>query len=214
MVLPLSVDVGQARRPWANWALIAATVAVFFSTTSFGVLDDDDPSPLMLDGFGIGVLGHVLLHADILHLFGNMVFLWVFGNAVCARVGSIGYLASYFGFTIVVATAHVMLSDRPALGASAAINGVVGMFFVFFPQDYVTFTVFGTGRAREAPAWVLVLLWLLLDLLGLLSGQVGIGHAAHIGGLVTGMLLAVILLKNQLVDEGSSPTLLDLNWRR
>jgi membrane associated rhomboid family serine protease len=188
------------------------TVVVFFATTSYGSLDPDDPSPLMLDGFGIGVLGHVLVHADVLHLFGNMLFLWVFGNAVCARVGSIGYLASYWAFAIVVATAHVALSDRPAVGASAAINGVVGMFFVFYPKDYVTFAILGSGRAREAPAWVLVLLWLLLDLLGFLSGQVGVGHAAHIGGLLVGILLAVVLLKNQLVDEGLSPTLLDLNW--
>lgn len=214
MVLPLSVDVGQARRPWANWALIAATVAVFFSTTTYGVLSDDDRSPLILDGVGIGMLGHVLLHADIVHLLGNMVFLWVFGNAVCARVGSIGYLASYSGFAIVVATAHVVLSDRPAVGASAAINGVVGMFLVFYPKDYVTFAILGAGRTGEAPAWVMVLLWLVLDLLGLLSGQVGVGHAAHIGGLLTGVLLAILLLRMHIVDDSASPTLLDLKWRR
>ncbi len=150
-LLPLSVDVGQARLPWANWVLIAVTVVVFFATTSFGSLDPREPSVLMLDGAGIGVLGYVLLHADVVHLLGNMVFLWVFGNAVCARGGSFGYLACYACFAVTTALAHLALSDRPAVVASGAINGVVGMFVVFHPKDYVRFAVVDLGSPARAP---------------------------------------------------------------
>lgn len=214
MVLPLSVDVGQARRPWANWALIAATVVTFFATTTGGLYLGEPPNPLVLDGVGIGILGHVLLHANLLHLLGNMLFLWVFGNAVCARIGSPRYLLCYALFAAGAAVLHLVLSGGPAIGASGAINGVVGMFLVFHPKDYVSFGFVDLGRIREAPAWNLVALWLLLDLLGLLSGSGGVAYAGHLGGFATGFVTAVILLKHDLVADAPGATLLDLNWRR
>ncbi|MCA8952398.1 MAG: rhomboid family intramembrane serine protease [Planctomycetes bacterium] len=214
MVLPLSVDVGANRRPWGNWLLIATTAVVFLATAQHVLLHGETDSVLVLDGPGPGLLGHVLLHADLLHLLGNMLFLWVFGNAVCARVGSLGYLVCYAVFALAAAFAHLALSDRPAIGASGAINGVVGMFFVFHPKDYVTFGLVNLGRMRELPTWTLVGLWLGLDLFGLLSGSGGIAYAAHLGGFVAGALLALLLLKAEWVDDPPGPTLLDLYWRR
>lgn len=214
MVLPLAVDVEHPRRPWANWALMAATVAVFLAPSG---AEGDYPEPLSslaLDGLGIGMVTHVLVHGDVLHLLGNMLVLWVFGNAVCARVGSLRYLVLYFAFAIAAGVTHLMFSDRPAIGASGAINGIVGMFLVFYPKDYVTVGLFSVGRVQQVPAWMLVLGWVIVDSLGVLAGETGVAHAAHLGGLVAGIVVAVVLVKQRWVDEGVSATLLDLNWRR
>jgi membrane associated rhomboid family serine protease len=214
MLVPLSVDVGLVRRPWANWGLIAVTIVAFLLTTDGGYLDESERSPLVLDGFGLGLLGHVLLHASVLHLLGNMLFLWVFGNAVCARIGSAAYLLCYALFAVCAALCHLALSDRPAVGASGAINGVVGMFVVLYPKDYVNFSFIGMGRVREVRAFVLVCFWLIKDLLGLLGSDADTAHAAHLGGFASGFVLTLVLLKAGRVPEGAGATLLDLKWRR
>lgn len=214
VALPLTVDVGLMRRPWANWALIGITAISFLLTTRVGFLERGGDNPLVLHGLGPGIVGHVLLHAHVLHLLGNMAFLWVFGNAVCARVGSLGYLACYAGFAVIAAFAHLVVSGGRAVGASGAINGVVGMFLVFHPKDYFTFGIVELGRIRSLPAWILVAFWALLDAVGLLSGETGTAYAAHLGGLAGGVVLAIILLKTEAVDDGPGATLLDLYWRR
>ncbi len=211
MIVPLSVDVGLDRRPIGNWVLITATVAAFFMTSDRGFYDSDYDG-LLLDGMGIGILTHVFLHADPLHLFGNMLFLWVFGNAVCARARSPQYLLCYVVLAVVPAVVHVMLDGGKARGASAAINGVAGMFLVLHPKDYITIGVVGTASGRDVPCWVAIAFWLTLDMLGLLSGATNVGHAAHMIGLATGILLAISLLKSDAIEPGTSPTLLDLNW--
>lgn len=214
MVLPLSVDVDVCERPWGNWLLILLTVVAFFVSTAGGVFDAREGSPFLLDGLGIGVFGHVFLHADVMHLIGNMLFLWVFGNAVCARVGSGRFFACYALFAIGTAVFHLLLSGGPAIGASGAVNGVVGMFFVFHPKDYVKVGLMRLARVEDIPAWLLVGFWLLLDLTGLLSGSGGVAYAGHLGGLLAGISVALFLLKTDRVEDPPGPTVLDLYWRR
>jgi membrane associated rhomboid family serine protease len=90
LVIPYHVDVPMRQWPWMNWVLIGVTVLMYplcmreEGFTSFGELRVLGEGPL-------GWFGHMLLHADLLHLFGNMLFLWVFGNAVCAKIGNLSY---------------------------------------------------------------------------------------------------------------------------
>src|SRR5437660_734913 len=96
-LVPFHVDVPMRTRPWMNWVLIGVTIVFYPFCVSSGELTPLGEH-LMLGGKSwIGVFGHVLVHADPLHLFGNMLFLWVFGNAVCAKVGNLVYPIIYFG---------------------------------------------------------------------------------------------------------------------
>src|SRR6516162_1179759 len=108
-MIPLTVDVPMKRLPWANWALILATVAVslavpFTDTKDFSLdVESGSPhhlSPLVLqrERFAAYQLVTALFqHADLLHLFGNMLFLFVFGNAINAKLGHLPFLAAYLG---------------------------------------------------------------------------------------------------------------------
>jgi len=131
----------------------------------------------------------MFLHADFLHLLGNGVFLWVFGNAVCARIGDLRYALAFLVLGIVAAATHLVFDGAPAVGASGAINGIVGMFLVMYPTEYLSaFFWFGIApRTIDLKAYWAILLWFVLDLLGALSGLGGVAYMAHIGGLVGGV---------------------------
>src|SRR5262245_20903051 len=122
LLVPYHVDVPMRRVPWMNWVLIGLTVLLYplcVSGDHFTELGEE----LMLGGrSALGVVGHVLVHSSVLHLLGNMLFLWVFGNAVCAKVGNLAYPFVYFGLAVVVALIAHSLDPSPAVGASGAIN--------------------------------------------------------------------------------------------
>jgi hypothetical protein len=85
--------------------------------------------PFILNGWTLkGFFGHIWLHGGILHLLGNMLFLWIFGNAVCAKIGNFKYLPIYIGLGLVAGFSQLVFSGQGSLGASGAINGIVGMY--------------------------------------------------------------------------------------
>src|SRR5262245_66608048 len=96
VLVPYHVDVPMRSRPWMNWVVIGLT-DVFYPLC----ISSEGLSPLgehlLLGGKSwVGMVGHVLVHADILHLLGNMLFLWFFANAVCAKVGNLAYGVASF----------------------------------------------------------------------------------------------------------------------
>src|SRR5262249_9053942 len=157
----------------------------------------------------VGIVGHVLVHASVAHLVGNMLFLWVFGNAVAPRMGLIGFPCFYFAAAAFVGVTHLLISDRPAVGASGAINAVVGVFLVVHPKDRVR-TLLPTGRAAEFPGYVVVLVWLAFDLWGL-AQETDIDHVAHLLGFLFGFVTAVVLIRTgRMPIAAFEATLLDL----
>lgn len=142
----------------------------------------------------------MFLHGGWLHLVGNMLFLWIFGNNVEHRLGRIGYLLTYLG-TGALATLFFALfvpgSDIPLIGASGAISGVLGCYFLWFPRNKVKTFIFLFPFIMSTfliPArWVLGFFLLVDNLLPFLissGGGDGIAHGAHIGGFLAGMALA------------------------
>ncbi len=126
-----------------------------------------------------------------------MIILWVFGNAVCAKVGNSFYPLVYLLMGLAAAAAHMKFSDAPAIGASGAINGIVGMFVVFYPLNYVKcfFGIFfRPGIFTVSSIWI-ILLWLAFDILGAMPGSGGIAYYAHLGGFFAGAGLALACLK-------------------
>ncbi len=148
MFIPYRVDAPMQRLPWTNFVLIFVTcaISIYFFVTGM----DDNPAfdyfLLQPDHLKFTQLaGSVLIHAGYLHLIGNMFFLWVFGNAVNAKMGHLGYLGLYFGTTIFASIIWCLFGTHDtfmgivlpmranALGASDAIMGVIGAFLVLYP---------------------------------------------------------------------------------
>ena len=84
-----------------------------------------------------GIFGYMWLHNNYPHIIGNLVFIWVFGNAVCSKVGNILYLPLYIATGVVAAVAHLVFDGREVVGASGAIFGMVGAYFVFYPFNSI-----------------------------------------------------------------------------
>lgn len=105
---------------------------------SFRALASDSISiyPFVLDGWSpAGLADHMLIHAHLFHLIGNLVFLWVFGNAICANTNNVIYPILYIAFGVLAAVVHNVLDGSPVIGASGAINGIVGMATALYPTN-------------------------------------------------------------------------------
>lgn len=149
----------------------------------------------------LNLLTSIFLHGGFLHLFGNMLFLWIYGDNVEHRLGRVRYLFWYL-FTGVAATLFYALfawgSKLPLVGASGAISGVLGFYFLWFPRNTVRLFVFLFPifmNVVEVPArWVLGFYLVIDNLLPFLfageQGGGGVAHGAHLGGFVAGLAIA------------------------
>jgi len=155
----------------------------------------------ILHGWNIrGLFGHMWLHGGIWHLIGNLIFLRLFGNAVCAKIGNKIYLPLFVLFGLAAAVSHLIFIGGPMLGASGAINGVVGMFLVFFPENEISclwIWCFPFGRRFSVSSYWMIAIWFLFDILGamFLAKTVGVAYFAHLGGFASGFAIAVVMLK-------------------
>ena len=160
---------------------------------------------LTLDGFFVPVLVSMFLHGGWLHLLGNMLFLFVFGRSVEDRYGHLKFLLLYLLSGFAGATLHILLnagSHLPSIGASGAIAGVLGAYFICFPRARITtlfFLIFFFWRV-ELPAVLVLGYWFLIQfvtgyqMLAIQSATGGgVAWWAHVGGFLTGLVLALIL---------------------
>jgi len=143
------------------------------------------------------VFSAMFLHAGFLHLGGNMLYLWIFGNNIEDVLGKVRFIMFYLVCGVIAAMCHVYMdsgSRVPMVGASGAISGILGGYMVLFPKARVKTLVFLGILVTiiRIPAAILLLLWLGLQIYSsIASGNVGGGVAwmAHIGGFVAGMIL-------------------------
>jgi membrane associated rhomboid family serine protease len=154
--------------------------------------------------FGLAnLLTSMFLHGGLLHLLGNMLYLYIFGDNVEDRLGHVRYLLFYFLCGFAAGGAQALSSpgsNLPMVGASGAIAGVSGAYFLFFPSARVVTLVpiFFFLQVMEVPAVFFLLIWFLWQLM---SGVASLGSAAgggvafwaHIGGFVAGMVLGPTL---------------------
>ncbi|MBC7794559.1 MAG: rhomboid family intramembrane serine protease, partial [Clostridia bacterium] len=140
----------------------------------------------------------MFMHGGWMHLIGNMLFLYIYGDNVEHRMGRLGYLVTYIGCGAAATFFFSLLahgSPTPLVGASGAISGVLGLYFVWFPNNVVKMLmVFGFANVIRLPArWVLGFYLVVDNLLPFLMGPAsggGVAHGAHIGGFVAGFALA------------------------
>ncbi len=141
-------------------------------------------------------LSSMFMHGGFMHLFGNVLFLWVFGDNLENRLGHIRYAAFYLVCGFAAALAQIMMdtgSIIPMLGASGAISGVLGGYLLLYPKRRVRAIVF--NFLTEVPAYVALGIWIVFQIIqGYLSpaGTGGVAYAAHIGGFIAGLVLIKI----------------------
>lgn len=225
MFFPVRHDRPLRSTPWLTMALIIANVVVFAATArqvegAFVLRDAaGDPAARATLWNMFPVLKHYLwpvgggfawrqiassafLHADIWHLAFNMLFLWIFGDNIEDRLGHAGYLLFYLGCGALAAMAQAVadpLSFAPMIGASGAIAGVMGAYFLLYPQSRILTVVFLVIFLDivEIPAVFLLGLWFLLQVGhgALSSGEPGGGVAfwAHVGGFAAGAVVGLYL---------------------
>lgn len=148
-----------------------------------------------------GLVTCMFLHGSFMHLFGNMLFLWIYGDNVEQRLGPAVYVLAYLATGVVATLSHAIVfssSQMPLVGASGAISGVLGFYFVLFPKNTVRMLAFLPPFLMQVfviPARLVLGFYLLVDNLlpFLLSGEGGVAHGAHIGGFVAGVAAAWIL---------------------
>jgi membrane associated rhomboid family serine protease len=219
-LLPFRDHLPRHTRPWVTLALIAANLAAFAYELSLGAalegfLRDYGVIPARLVGeWNAGargaaeltpVLTAMFLHGGWLHLILNLWFLWIFGDNVEDRIGHARYLALYLVAGVAATLAHVIAnpaSTLPTVGASGAIAGVLGAYFLAYPRARVTTLVpiFVFIHVAVLPAWVVLGMWFALQFLsGALSlaatqaSAGGVAWWAHIGGFAAGLLLMPVL---------------------
>ena len=141
-------------------------------------------------------LSSMFMHGDIMHIFGNMLFLWVFGDNLENMLGHVRFAAFYIACGIAAAAAQIVMdtdSIIPMLGASGAISGVLGGYLLLFPTRRVRALIF--SFLTEVPAFVALGLWIGFQIIqGYFSsaGTGGVAYAAHIGGFIAGVILVKI----------------------
>ncbi len=143
----------------------------------------------------LALLTSMFLHGSPAHLFGNLLFLWVFGNDIEHRWGRWRYLLLYLFGGVVASLAHVLVdpnSTVPMIGASGAIAAVMGAYLVCYPANRVkTIIFFGFMLLRKVQALWLMLVWLATNLL-LIGADSGIAWAAHVGGFLFGVVVGLL----------------------
>jgi membrane associated rhomboid family serine protease len=211
MLIPISDDNPRYSTPIVNYLLIGLNTVIFLFTISSSL----DIRPDVLDAYGmkpatylqepLTLLTSMFLHANIFHIAGNMLFLWIVGDNVEDALGHAWYLVAYLlggiaADLLYVAFSTPAMAQTPAIGASGAISAMMGFYVVVFPQIRVRILFFLTWwfvRTFWARAFWVIGGWFAMQLLywGLTAGQMGggVAYGAHVGGFVFGAGLAVVL---------------------
>ena len=156
------------------------------------------PADIVAGRHWITILTAMFMHGGLLHILGNMVFLWAFGPEVEDAMGGFRYLTFYLLSGVVASLAQILAmpgSTVPNLGASGAIAGVMGAFLITYPGDQIR-TVILLGiftRITLIPAALLIGLWFLIQLFNGVGAVAdvqtgGVAYAAHVGGFIFGAL--------------------------
>ncbi len=154
----------------------------------------------------VSVFTAMFLHGGWFHIIGNMLYLWIFGDNVEERMGSVRFFLFYLlcGFVATFAQIYASFGSKiPALGASGAIAGVLASYLRLFPSARIAVLVpiFYFFRVVVLPAWLVLGFWILLQILEVQVAPVkatgGVAYFAHIGGFLAGLLLMPLFIKRR-----------------
>ncbi len=201
----------SGRVPYVTYALMAANVGIFLSYVS--LLSDPVginrffydwamiPARLSVGNGYYTVLSSMFLHGGWMHLLGNMLFLYIYGDNIEDEMGHVPFALFYVASGVAAAMIQYVVapySQIPMVGASGAIAGVMGGYLLLFPKariDILIFIIFYI-RILPIPAWIVLMVWFGMQLVGGVAADVrigGVAYWAHLGGFAAGLLLAIPL---------------------
>lgn len=204
-MIPIKDDNPRSKTPVITIAIIALNILVFYfeyqvgfepMVYRFGAIPDR-----ILAGQGwLTLFTSMFLHGGFLHLAGNMLYLWIFGDNVENIMGRGNFVVFYVTCGLVAAATHILVSGGsqvPMVGASGAISGVLGAYMVKFPRAnvVVVLPIFFFLMVRKIPALFVLGFWFVMQLfsglavVGLPQSGGGVAFWAHIGGFVAGIIL-------------------------
>ncbi len=209
-MIPIGDDDSRSRTtPIVNYVLILINVLVFIveliEGDAFIVRWAFVPGRFMANPAAdvVTVFSSMFMHAGLLHIGGNMLYLWVFGNNVEDRFGHVAFLLFYLVCGVAATMAQLYFSvgsDVPNLGASGAIAGVLGAYLLMFPLRRVT--VLLVRFIVPLPAVIVLGFWFVLQFysgvgsIAVSSESGGVAYMAHVGGFVAGFFMAIFLRGN------------------
>jgi membrane associated rhomboid family serine protease len=146
----------------------------------------------------------MFMHGSFVHLFGNMLYLWIFGNNIEDYLGKLKFTIFYFLSGIFAAFTQILISPQsqvPMIGASGAVAGVLGAYFILFPKSRITTLIFFGFFIRliKMPALFVLGIWIIFQLLygfsniSLQGADAGVAWFAHIGGFIGGIILIKLI---------------------
>lgn len=222
-LLPIGTDVRLNRAPVGNWLLIGLNVVIFILTDGLDLVAAHVALPPLHAGVPAlhEYLTYQFRHGDVMHLVGNMFFLWIFGNAVCDRMGSLNYVIFYISAGIFAGIAFAATSTGDLVGASGAIAAVTTAFLAFYPRVHVTLLLwFFIVTTLQLPAMTVILLKIILwDNIIAPSLERGltsnVAYSAHLGGYAFGFAVAMLLLSIRALprNQFDLPAVMK-RWRR
>jgi rhomboid family protein len=230
-MIPLHDDNPTTRRPIVTVAIIVASVIVFLlqisqsqvqmhaNTISYGLVPalllgrDTLPPELARIPPELTILTSMFMHGSWLHIGGNMLYLWIFGNNIEDAVGHLRFVLFYLACGTAAALAQAFSdpsSTVPMVGASGAIAGVLGAYLLLFPRAHVLVLIpLGLfTQLIRVPALIVLGFWFLLQFVqgAMTAGQSGgVAYWAHIGGFVAGVVLIPILRERGVPLFGGGP---------
>jgi membrane associated rhomboid family serine protease len=217
-MLPLKDDIPSRSIPWVNLGLIVVNSAVFLwevslgegvrsVIASYGIV----PNQLLADGLSRlhTLVTSMFLHGSWGHIFGNMLYLWIFGDNVEDCLGKLRYLLFYLLCGLFASALHIATSTGsaiPTIGASGAISGVLGGYLLLYPRAGIwTFLFFGLF-IRKVPAFFVLGFWIAIQLFQGVATLPqartgGVAWFAHIGGFFAGLLFVKLFQKRAAVSR-------------
>lgn len=212
-MIPLRDHYPSGSFPLITRCLIAVNIVVFLYLFSLSEQQLDTfinsyaliPAVILSGNNLKSLITSMFLHSSFGHLFGNMLFLNIFGDNLEHRLGHLRFLIFYFISGLGAALAQIVISPSslvPILGASGAIAGVMGGYLFFFPNHPIDI-LFSFGwvvRDATVPAWSMLFYWFFFQLISGLGSlalpqEGGIAYFAHLGGFLTGFLFAFVFKK-------------------
>lgn len=206
-MIPIRDHNPATKTPYVTYALIAINVVIFAATLP--LYADDRALMALFDGYAIipaevstgskwaGLLTSMFLHGGLMHLAGNMLFLWIFGDNVEDQLGHGRYALFYLATGLGAGAIQVFAdpgSDIPVVGASGAIAGVMGGYLLMFPRARIDILIFliVIVRILPVPAFMMLGLWFAMQIAGgstMDAETGGVAYWAHAGGFVAGLAL-------------------------
>lgn len=223
MIFPIGDEnINTGVKPIFSYGFIALNVLLFIYTF---IMNDNQlsafyqsyvtiPVNILQGEDWLSLLTNMFLHGGLLHLLGNMLFMWIFSDNVEAVLGNLWFLLFYLGGGVFASLSHVFASTSstiPSLGASGALAAVMGAYLIFFPKSKIKVLVIYLFRNVHISALYFLGIWFVIQLgsslweIGKDPDAPGTAWWAHIGGFIFGVVVAFIAKKYQWVKLDDLP---------